>query len=91
MFLSILLPIVNARERLLLLCRKGVPQPDNEEGIREGPIKVDNNIGKAWCRLATTTWIALLLSGNNNIDKPCCWVAKTTLISPVVGWQQQHL
>jgi len=24
---------------------KGVPQPDNEEGIREGPIKVDNNIG----------------------------------------------
>jgi hypothetical protein len=59
--------MVLVNKRFLLLCRKGVPQPDNEEGIREGPIKVDNNIGKAWCRLATTT-----------------------LVSTVVGWQQQN-
>jgi hypothetical protein len=31
------------------------------------------------------------LGGNNNIGKAWCRLATTTLISPVVGWQKQHL
>ena len=29
----------------IFLCRKGEPQPDNYEGIKEGPINAENNIG----------------------------------------------
>ena len=34
------------RIKVAYFSRTGAPQPDNYEGIKEGPIEADNNIGK---------------------------------------------
>ena len=63
----------------VLVCRKGVPQPDNEEGIREGPIKVDNNIGKAGLSVDCQKTLMLTVSSPSESSVVDCQLAARKL------------
>jgi len=59
---------------------KGVPQPDNEEGIREGPIKVDNNIASP---------LGITIEGLQEFHDEACLAVLNSKYNDGIKWHDQ--